>query len=131
MAAFVMLNPSTADAAALDRTVRRCLGFAQSWGCGGLLVLNAFALRATNPAQLKYHPSPVGPHNDAVIRAELDRLQPRPVVAAWGNNGAFKGREVAMLLLLGGCATALKVTRGGHPGHPLYVRKDAQPVPYP
>lgn len=48
--AFVMLNPSTADAIEDDPTVRRCIGFAKNWGYGALLVGNLFAARTTRPS---------------------------------------------------------------------------------
>ena len=87
--AFVMLNPSTADARRLDPTVRRCVGFARTWGFGGLEVVNLFALRATHPPDLFADPEPVGRGNDravvdAAVRADL-------VVVAWGDRGAPRG----------------------------------------
>ena len=42
---FVMLNPSTADAKQDDPTIRRCINFAKSYGCGSLLVGNLYAFR--------------------------------------------------------------------------------------
>ncbi|MES2137565.1 MAG: DUF1643 domain-containing protein [Pseudomonadota bacterium] len=50
--AFVMLNPSTADAVQDDPTIRRCIGFAKAWGKGGIVVINLFAFRATNPKDM-------------------------------------------------------------------------------
>ncbi len=38
--AFVMLNPSTADAKDDDPTIRRCMGFAETWYYGRLEVVN-------------------------------------------------------------------------------------------
>jgi len=46
---FVMLNPSRADANTDDPRLRRCLGFARSWGCGAIEVVNLFAYRASRP----------------------------------------------------------------------------------
>jgi len=49
---FVGLNPSTADETEDDPTIRRCIRFAKDWGCGSLLMLNAYAWRATKPRDL-------------------------------------------------------------------------------
>lgn len=46
---FIGLNPSTADESKDDPTIRRCIRFAKDWGYGGLLMMNAFAFRATDP----------------------------------------------------------------------------------
>lgn len=124
-AVFVMLNPSTADAFVVDPTVRRCLGFARSWGAGGLVVLNAFGLRSTNPMALYRHGDPVGPDNDTVIADVLSAAPAGPVVVAWGAHGTLGGRDrrVADLICRLGLATmCLGMTKGGSPRHPLYVR---------
>ena len=48
LVAFVLLNPSTADEEGDDPTIRRCIGFAQRHGFGGLEAVNLYAYRATN-----------------------------------------------------------------------------------
>ena len=129
--AFVMANPSTADAVRLDPTVRRCLGFARSWGFGGLDVVNCFALRATRPADLFAHPEPVGRGNDRVVAGACRAAD--LVVAAWGVAGAHRGRADAVLALLSRAGTPVHVlgtTNGGHPRHPLYVPATTRPVPW-
>lgn len=74
------LNPSTADAMQDDPTIRRCIGFARREGCGGLMMLNLFAFRATDPAMLYTTQARVGPLNDYM----LHRLATGKVLAAWG-----------------------------------------------
>lgn len=133
VATFMMLNPSTADAEVDDPTIRRCIGFAQTWGCGALHVVNLYALRSTNPAGLWTCADPVGPENDAFLRRHAERAQARgwPLVAAWGAN-AKPGRVAAVLALPGMTALqALGVTKDGAPRHPLYMPTSAVPAAWP
>lgn len=62
-----MLNPSIADATSNDATIRRCIGFAQSWGYGAIEVVNLFAYIATQPSELRLTPDPIDPDNDRYI----------------------------------------------------------------
>jgi hypothetical protein len=128
---FGMLNPSTADHRDDDPTIRRCMRWALDTRPipSGLLVWNLFALRATDPAELIRHPDPVGPKNDDAIQLALgftDRT-----IAAWGTNGTLGSRDRAVLrrcAAQGSKLHALKLTKEGHPGHPLYLPKSAAPV---
>lgn len=132
---FVMLNPSTADESIEDPTVRRCRGFAQSWGCSRLEVVNLFALRSTDPRAL-YDAlgagvDPVGVGNDLAIYAAA--VGARFVVAAWGRHGAIDSRGWYVRRALearGVRLVCLGVNQGGSPRHPLYVRADCAPVPF-
>lgn len=67
-AVSVLLNPSTADATTDDATTARCIKYAQSWGCGALLIVNLYAWRATKPRDLATVDDPVGPENAAYLR---------------------------------------------------------------
>lgn len=51
-AVFVLLNPSTADADRDDATTRRCINYAQDWGCNSAWIVNLYAWRARHPADL-------------------------------------------------------------------------------
>lgn len=127
-ACFIMLNPSTADAEKDDPTIRRCVGFAKRLGCGGLVVVNLFAWRATDPARLAAVPDPIGPENDShILRAATGCSL---VVAAWGTNvpvlHCYRPADVKKLVMaVGASLTCLRKTKGGAPGHPLYVKADA------
>jgi hypothetical protein len=124
-----MLNPSTATESVLDPTVRRCMGFSRQWGCGGLRVVNLFALRATDPKQLKEAQDPVGPENDKCIKAAVASAE--LVVCAWGTHGKLLGRGAAVQKLLAyRHLHHLGLTKEGHPKHPLYLKKDLLPIPY-
>jgi hypothetical protein len=133
--AWVMCNPSTADAFTDDPTIRRCRRFSQQWGYGGLLVVNVFGLRATDPKVLRSHPDPVGTDNDDVVSWHLSHEGPAigKVVAAWGVNGALndRGRHMAGWLADNGAdVRCLGVTDRGHPRHPLYVSGASWLQPY-
>ena len=130
--AFIMLNPSTATEKVLDPTIRRCVGFAKDWGFERLIVLNLFALRATLPSELRGVEDPVGSHNDEWIRFVLQSLGVRRIVCAWGTHGTYRGRDLEVYDLLRANApvhpVTLKLTKDGHPGHPLYIRRDVLPM---
>ena len=126
--AFVMLNPSTADAEEDDATIRRCIGFARTWSYGGIEVVNLFAYRTTDPRELrKARKDIVGLYNDASIQTavKLSAL----VVCAWGNNSPTnRGEDVLRLLRDAGVKPlALAVTMRDQPGHPLRLAKTTLP----
>ena len=123
------LNPSTADETQDDPTIRRCIGYARSWGYGGLVMLNLFAYRATSPRDMKAAAEPVGPANDAVLEVQTAG---RTVLCAWGAHGSHLDRARAVRqLLVGRDLFCLGTTKDRHPKHPLYLRADLTPVPYP
>jgi hypothetical protein len=133
-ATFIMLNPSTADATNDDPTIRRCIGFARQWGCGRLAVLNLFALRATDPTDLKRAKEPVGPENREWFERTLRGDHDGPVVCGWGVHGDHLGQDsvvLGWLAALGVHPLALGLTRDGHPRHPLYLPKGADLLQYP
>lgn len=119
-----MLNPSQADETRDDPTIRQCRARGRQAGLAGLVVWNLFAFRATLPADLKRALDPVGPDNDAAIALALG-LSSRTILA-WGNHGAFAGRDRAVLALCAARAMplhALGITGEGHPRHPLYLSR--------
>jgi hypothetical protein len=131
IALWIMLNPSTADDKVDDPTIRRCIGFSRAWGCAGLVVVNLFALRSTDPKALSAARDPCGPDNDAWIRWWAS-VCPRFVVAAWGSLGGLRGRDEEVLALFEGVeVSCLGVTKAGNPRHPLYVKGSTPLRPYP
>lgn len=137
---WVMLNPSTADDAADDPTIRKCMGFASRWGFCAIEVVNLFAWRATKPdallAAMCAGENVIGPQNDHHIQTAAERAG--LIVVAWGEaGGTWEGFErgprwarVLRLLtnapaiargLPGRPVHALRLTKDGHPWHPLYV----------
>lgn len=142
LCAWVMLNPSTADGAQDDPTIRKCVGFAKRWRFGGIVVANCFAFRATDPKELRAVPDPYGPENDEALLRLGGCLVGR-IVVAWGVNCRWgrgrtkiKGDTRALVTMQGAHPVrhkkivALRVTKGGYPQHPLYVPYAVEPVPY-
>lgn len=128
--AFCMLNPSTADEVANDPTVERCERRARSWGYGGIVVVNLFAWRSTDPSVLADLDDPVGTDNDAAIlkaAIECERF-----VCGWGNSGPVKPRADIILHAVraaGVVPHALKINADGTPAHPLYLPYRLTPQP--
>ena len=121
---FIGLNPSTADETEDDPTIRRCIRFAKDWGYGGLLMMNAYAFRATKPKDMQAALDPVGPGNDEAFGYR--RTQVGLVVAAWGSH-CSETRERQICHAISKTIHCLGRTKAGRPKHPLYLRADTQP----
>lgn len=122
---FIGLNPSTADEAQDDPTLRRCMNYAQAWGYGSVCITNLFAFRATEPNDMKIAKNPIGPDNDKWLKKLVS--QSNLIVAAWGNDGSFLNRstEVRKFLPELHC---LKCNKLGEPAHPLYQKANLSPI---
>jgi hypothetical protein len=128
---LAMLNPSTANEEDDDPTITRGTGFARRERLAGPLVWNLNAFRATDPVNMKSADDPVGPHNNAAIALALTLAE--ITVAAWGTHGTFQGRDHGVrrrCAAAGAKLYALKLTKDGHPGHPLYLSSKLRPQPW-
>lgn len=125
LAMFIGLNPSTADETEDDPTIRRCIAFSKAWGYNGLCMSNLFAFRATDPAVMLAESDPIGPENDVHLLEMARRAG--IVIAAWGMPGSHRGRDVAVRNLVPNLHY-LRLTKDGHPGHPLYLPGSLTPV---
>lgn len=130
LANFIMLNPSTADESTNDPTVERCERRAREYGFGGLIVTNLFAWRSTDPKQLNKVLDPIGRENNDAIKETA--AQCKIVVCAWGKDGTIMARNESVLKMLREFCPEklryLKLTKDGHPYHPLYVPYSMKPV---
>jgi hypothetical protein len=127
---WVGLNPGTGDT---DGRPRRTLGrveaLARSLRLDGVLVVNLFAYRTTDPAALRgASVDIIGSGNDDVIQWATDGAA--VTLAGWGAQGRLhgRGRHVAGMLIAPVC---LGVTKRGEPLHPLFVPRDTRLVPLP
>ncbi|PZQ59250.1 MAG: hypothetical protein DI570_16450 [Phenylobacterium zucineum] len=136
----VMVNPSSADADQDDPTIARLTGFAKRWGCGGLGVINLFALISPDPKALDGHADPRGQENHAYREHVFNQVEKsgRPLLVAWGNNGSrltadrqfIQRAKVGRVPLI-----CLGLTQHGHPKHPLArgehrIPDDFDPIPF-
>ena len=133
--AFIGLNPSTADEVKNDPTVTRCIRYAERWGAGGLLMLNIFGFRSTDPKLLYLHLEPIGSGNDEAIRSVMH--QASQVICACGTHGKLLDRWKSVHSLLQNEADLIRqsgatpppicslgTNQDGTPKHPLYLRGD-------
>lgn len=128
---YVMLNPSKATEQHNDPTIERCQRRATALGFGAMMISNLFALRATDPADLKRADDPIGPETDAALQVAF--AQSDQILCAWGVHGAHLGRADDVLDLLRSATSPLShlgLTQHGHPRHPLYVSYQTQPQPW-
>ena len=144
---FLMLNPSTADETIDDRTIRRCINFGKAWGYARLYVCNLSPFCSSDPRHVVVagtEPSDVWRENFTTILATARRCD--LIIAAYGwmasglppvydpVTGLTLNRDVLILDELetaGHDVQCLGVTKQGDPKHPLYLKADTMPVPFP
>ena len=118
----IMLNPSTADHEEDDRTIMTVTARAKANNYGGLIVVNLFAWRATDPDDMKAADNPTGSYNDYIINLALTHSDSAPL-CAWGVHGVHRKRNEEVRCFLekkGMTPIVLKMSKEGHPEHPLY-----------
>lgn len=118
----MMLNPSRATHEQGDRTVDGLMRRATAMGYGGIIVINCFAYRATDPSDMRRAADPVGPENDVITSMVLD--QEADLLCAWGVNATHRERERAVKCAISSGRAkphALRLCANGAPEHPLYI----------
>jgi len=137
----IMLNPSTADAFKNDPTVQIIENLAKHRSCGGFVVINFAALRATEPKDMLKHNDPFGKYNYYAIKKTLNQVVHRwrikpDILLAYGNNieklptGIHEANKINKLGAKYGNLKCLKMTKKGYPSHPLYIARDTKPLRY-
>lgn len=131
VAAWIGLNPSTADESKLDPTLRRVLRFSSDWGFGSFVMLNLFSFRATDPRVMKARGERANTsYNDEHIVNEASAAD--LVVCAWGAHGSHRNRSTEVLRMLDRAGVQphyLELTGAGQPKHPLYLSSELRPKP--
>jgi hypothetical protein len=121
---LIGMNPSTADADKNDPTVAKEVNYATSWGFGGMLKLNAFAFKATNPKDMWAAKARgvdiIGAENTAAHMIGYMRyFRAERAVACWGRLKSDRGWLLAEQLKLK--LDCLRKNSDGSPAHPLYL----------
>lgn len=127
------INPSTAQPGDLDNTLKSVERIALGNGFDSFIMFNVYAQRATDPDAMEQE------CNMALHRENLEAfryvlsISERPAVwAAWGTiieKRAYLPQCLRDMLEVGRAYGAQwycagKVSKKGHPHHPLYLRKD-------
>lgn len=133
--AWVMLNPSTADARTNDATMRRVVHFSHRWGYAEVLVANLYSLRSPHPRDIaRAGAGASNSANDYYMHVAMRRAE--AVVFAWGAHPSARVRAPfarALAAARGLVPHCLGVTASGAPIHPMArgrrrVPDDAQPA---
>ena len=130
----VGINPSTAEPDNLDNTLKSVERIALNNGFDSFIMFNVYAQRATDPDDMELKLNPLlHAQNMKAFEYILSLSAESPAVwAAWGNIIEKRGylRDcVADMIALGeryGARwySAGKISKKGHPHHPLYLKKD-------
>lgn len=128
------INPSTATPNKLDNTIKSVQRLSESNGFNGWIMLNIYPQRATDPKDLhKEIDSQAHIINLDIIKDIL--IQKEVVIwAAWGTLIKKRNylpnclKDIIKLSEEYNCkwVSLGKISKNGHPHHPLYLRKDTK-----
>ena len=124
---FIGLNPSTASYIKDDPTILRVVGFAKTFGFGGLYVGNLFSFVSANPERL--NPFVSVEYKDEINDEAIKRMRELStlVLVGWGEWGTRAGiRPQQVISLVGEPVYCLKVNQSGEPSHPLYLPRNTK-----
>lgn len=134
------VNPSTAVPDGLDNTLKSVSRIASGNGFDSFIMFNVYAQRATNPDQMdKELNEALHLENMKAFRWTLERSGEQPAVwAAWGavvEKRRYLKRCLEDMVRIGDeygakWHKAGKVSKQGHPHHPLYLKKDSPIEPF-
>lgn len=130
------INPSTAEPDRLDNTLKSVQRIAHGNGFDSFIMFNVYAQRATVPDDMEHALNPLlHAENMKAFEYVLSlSAEPPTVWAAWGT--IIKKRDylpacVRDMIAIGNRFSARWVSAGacskvgGHPHHPLYLKKDS------
>ncbi len=135
---YAMLNPSVADAVDADPTIRKCIGFAERRKAKRIVVVNLFALRATDPRELTVSKiDPIGIHNPLILASALAQATRGSwcEIAAWGRfpSRAVEQRARTSIAQLRAHERPFQCfgrTKDGQPRHPLMLSYETPIEPW-
>jgi hypothetical protein len=120
---FVMLNPSVANEAQDDPTIRKCKGFAKRWGYSGIVVTNLIPVISTDPYGLPYWDGLYRDNDPYILEAFKECVL---TVVAWGSVPRSVARSIALYehivhfrdLARDSHLCCIGTTKNGNPLHP-------------
>ena len=133
------INPSTAAPDDLDNTLKSVERIALHNGYDSFIMFNVYAQRATNPDDMEREcNAPLHEENMKAFEYILNLCDQPSVWAAWGNiieKRRYLPDCVRSMIELGekhnaSWYSAGKISKKGHPHHPLYLRKDTPLDPF-
>lgn len=133
------INPSTAAPDDLDNTLKSVERIASANGYDSFIMFNVYAQRATNPDDMEREcNSKLHEENMKAFEFILSLSEDPSIWAAWGNiieKRAYLPECVRAMIDLGTkyhakWYSAGKISKKGHPHHPLYLKKDTPLDPF-
>ena len=119
---FVMLNPSNADSKNDDPTVKKCIHYSNMFGHNKLSVINLFPQISTVPRLKDFS---FCKKNHSIVKEVISKNE--FIYLAWGFN--FKIKKWLKRILENKRVYALEMSKNNTPKHPLYLKKNLEPIP--